>query len=77
MRSTLHNFTLHCIEDAMSFRTRRVKWIGSWPSQVSIAVNQLFWTREVELALKQAQLAGATPSPRALQSLLVKLNVQV
>ncbi len=83
MRATLHVATQNCIEDSTLALVQRPKWIAAWPSQVVLSVNQLFWTRDVEVAIKQtqAQASGSfsalTSAPKGIQALLVKLNNQV
>jgi hypothetical protein len=81
MRTTLHALTKNCIDDSTSNKVQRPKWIDSWPSQIVLAVNQLFWTREVELAIKQSHTAGSfaslTMTPKGVHALLDKLNSQV
>lgn len=81
MRATLLALTKSCIDDSTLNKVHRPKWIDSWPSQIVLAVNQLFWTREVELAIKQSQTAGSfaslTSTPKGVHALLDKLNSQV
>ena len=46
--------------------TPRNEWVLKWPGQVVLNVSQLFWTREVETALK----TGGAPALKAYETAL-------
>lgn len=42
-----------CKESLLAYQqTPRTDWVRQWPGQIVLAVNQIHWTREVELAIK-------------------------
>ena len=50
-------------------KTPREKWVLNWPGQVVIAVSQIFWTLELEVAI--------TKGKAAMQSFLEKSNQEL
>ena len=77
MRATMHDQFQRCSDSIVQSRSKRVDWIHSWPSQTVMAVNQLFWTRDVEVALRHTAGSSAPLEAKPLKTYLAKLNAQV
>ncbi len=77
MKATLHDLFQRCSESVVQQRGKRLEWISAWPSQTVMAVSQLFWTRDVELALRHTAASTVPGDCKPLKALLTKLNLQV
>jgi hypothetical protein len=50
MRATLASCMSRSLDDLMA--SLRSDWIARWPAMVVLAVSDIMWTREVELAIR-------------------------
>ena len=56
MQASIHE---HVTKGMKSYpETPREKWILDWPGQIVICVSQIFWTKEVEAAIREGGAAG-------------------
>lgn len=53
MRLSLKTHGMDSYNDSGS---ERLKWISKWPGQIILAVNNIKWTNEVEIAIKEGNL---------------------
>jgi len=56
MKKSLHTITKEAVETYQ--KTDRSKWVLKWPGQVCLAASQIWWTKEVEEAIADAQHGG-------------------
>lgn len=66
MRRTLRELCRDSLKDY--YVTKRTKWVGDWPGQIVLAVDQIDWTQGVEQAIKKEQ---------GLQTYIQQLNDQI
>jgi dynein heavy chain len=50
MRKTLRELCRDSLKDY--YKAKRTTWVGSWPGQIVLAVDQIDWTAGVESAIK-------------------------
>ena len=53
MKLSLKTHAMECYNDMGS---DRLKWISKWPGQLVLAVNNIKWTNEAEIAIKEGRL---------------------
>lgn len=53
MRKTLRELCRDSLNDY--YKTKRTTWVGAWPGQIVLAVDQIDWTVGVETAIQKDQ----------------------
>lgn len=51
MRKTLRELCRDSLKDY--YKAKRTTWVGAWPGQIVLAVDQIDWTQGVEVAIKK------------------------